>query len=485
MTFRALSLACLAACVSLSHARAENPLPPLDAAPTLFHDVHVIPMNAPGVLEHHAVLVMDGRIVQVAPAGAITLPADLPNLRTVECNGQAWLIPGLSDMHVHFPPYAPDAPDAAFRACSLLVANGVTTARGMAGHPSQLALRSHIVDGTLLGPTVHLAGPAIHQGVAKAPDEAAALVRSHHAMGFDLIKSHRVVLPEVYEAVQTTAAEVGIPVAGHVDNEVGLDVALKHPQQLEHLDAIPAALLTDPAEAENFGQIPPGPILDMLDRERLPALAERIAERPNWCAPTLALFAHILDTKPATAELMSRPEMRYITAPAVGQWGQQRNAMKFPPAWGFDYGERATRVRAEIAKALFDAGVPLMAGSDSPQAFLVTGFSLHAELEALVYAGLTPWQALECATANPARYFDTLPNKGSAAGIQPDFGTIEPGKRADLVLLSANPLDDISNTRAINAVMARGRLLDRTALDDLLDRVARSARPEAPAPDVE
>ncbi len=461
-------------------ARPADPLGALDAGATLFQDVHVVAMDQPGVRSGWSVLVADGRIVEMGPRESVKPGPERGSVRVVECGGSKWLIPGLVDMHVHLPPYEQGNEQqeaAAFRACALLIANGVTTARGMVGHPSQTRLREDVVTGKLLGPALHLAGAPIHQGVAKTPDEAAALVRAQHEQGFDFIKSHRVVVPEVYRAVQTTAAEIGLPVAGHVDNEVGLDVALEFSQQLEHLDAIPAALLKDPEAAATFGQIPPGPIVDALQMERLPAIAKKIASKGAWCVPTLALFEGIVDQRMATAALMARPEMKYVVGQAVGQWAEQRNATKFPVTWGAGYGQRVISLRAKITRSLADAGVGLMAGSDSPQFFKVTGFALHDEIESLGTAGLSGFDALRCATANPARYMAALPNRGSSIGIEPDFGTIEIGKRADLVLLDADPLKDLAATRRIDAVMVRGKLLDRSELDDLLTRVHRSARP--------
>ncbi len=472
----------LAACICAGGVHASEPQRSLDDTPTLYRNVRVIPMHKPGVLEGHAVLVVDGVISRVAPEAELTPDASPIGTRIID-GGGGWLIPGLADMHVHLPPYDASNPatvEASKRACTLLLANGVTTARGMVGHPTQVELRRIVGRGELLGPTLYLAGPPIHAGIAKSPEEASALVRQHKELGFDLIKSHRVISPETFRAVQATAAEIGIPVAGHVDNEVGLDLALEFAIQMEHLDAIPAALLRAPEQAHSFGQFPPGPILKELDRARLPVLAKRIAERGLWCTPTLALFSMVVDRKEATAALMARPEMRYIVPAGVGQWAEQRNGMKFPADWGFDYGDRVTALRAEITRTLHEAGVGLLAGSDSPQAFLVTGFALHTELRSLVSAGLTPWEALRCATANPAAYLASLPGKGSATGIEPNFGTIQPGSRADLVLLEANPLDDISNTSKIRGIMLRGKPYDRFTLDAMLRDVERSARPEEP-----
>ena len=477
-----LSIVIHALLLAAGFAAASGPPVQLDDTPTLYRNVRIIPMHEPGVLEDHCVLVVDGLIARIAPETELT-PESAPRGARIIDGGGGWLIPGLADMHVHLPPYETNnsvTVEASRRACTLLLANGVTTARGMVGHPTQVGLRDTIARGEFLGPTLYLAGPPIHAGVAKSPEEATELVRQHKAQGFDLIKSHRVISPEIFRAVQGAASEVGIPVAGHVDNEVGLDTAIEFQVQMEHLDAIPAAMLKDPSLAPSFGQFPPGPIVDDLERARLPLIAKRIAEGQTWCTPTLALFALIADKREPTAALMARPEMKYITPAGVGQWAEQRNAMKFPADWGFDYGDRLAGLRREITLALHNAGVGLMAGSDSPQAFLVTGFALHAELRALVEAGLTPWEALRCATANPAAYLATLPGKGSSTGVEPNFGTIQPGRRADLVLLEANPLDDIANVSRVRAIMVRGKPYDRPTLDAMLRDVERSARPDQP-----
>lgn len=459
--------ASLALAFSITAAGAD--VKPLDPGATLFTNVHVVSMAGPGVQRNHAVLVRNGVIEAVAPAADLKAPE---GAATVDGRGTMYLIPGLTDMHLHIPPAPGEHGDSTWRTLSLLVVNGVTTVRGMAGHPSHPALRDRVHAGAVTGPTMYVAGPAMHIGAVKTPEDAAAKVKEHKEAGFDLIKAHHLPAPAVFEAMHDAANEAGIAVGGHVANDVGLDRAIARGQQIEHLDAFFTALAGEKAAGMQFGQFPPSILLDAISDEAIAALADRMAKARIWNTPTLALFARAVDVDTPTAGLRALPEMRYIHDQALDAWSNQREGMiQSPHFHGLD---ELPAVRGRIVKALRKAGAPIMAGSDCPQAFLAPGFALHDELAALAAAGLTPWEALETATANPARYLATLPNRGSATGVAPGFGTIEPGKRADLVLLSADPTADIANTRTISGVMLRGKWLDRAALDAMLADIAES-----------
>lgn len=433
--------------------------PPVESGATAFVDVTVIPMDEPGARGHQTVVVEAGTITAMGPVDEVSVPEDATR---IDGAGRC-LVPGLADMHVHVPAGDGAEGTPSWRALSLLLANGVTTARGLAGHPSHPALRARLESGDVLGPTFVAAGPALHVNSVKSVEEAVAAVRAQKAAGYDLVKSHHVTDPAIYDAIQATAKDVGLPVAGHVADEIGLARAAAARQQIEHLDGFVRALLKDGAEAEPFGQFPPLDTLLRLDERKLAPLAEDLAQQQVWNTPTLALFEAVVDVATPTEALLARPELRYVAAAARAQWATQRDGEVAAGAFAAPYGEKFTAVRRSITKALASAGAPLLAGSDSPQHFLVAGFALHDELGALVRAGLTPWQALAAATANPARYLGR------------DVGAVEIGRRADLLLLDRNPLDDIAATRSIRGVMVRGRYLDRAALDALLEAVATSA----------
>jgi len=446
-------------------------LPALDAARTLLRDANIVDLENGRILTHRTISIRDGRIEAIHEDPAFSLEG----ARIIECKGERFVMSGLVDMHLHLPPDDGTEKSPAKRTLALLLANGITTARGMAGHPSHVGLRDRIASGTELGPTLYVAGQPLHYGSVSNATTASQAVGKHDDLGFDLIKSHHIVVPEIFDAIQTTAKDRGIPVAGHVTNEVGWKRALTARMQFEHLDGIVFALMRPGYDGEPFGQFPPLPALELVDEDRLPELAGKFATEHVPNTPTLALFEAICDGTTKTDELAARAEMKYIPRATLAQWKQQRDGRL---AAGFPEPEMAKRfveLRRKIVRALRDAKAPLMVGSDCPQDFFVEGFATHAELEALETAGLTPREVLLCATRSPSEYLNALPEHGSARGYAADFGDLVPGKRADLLILEKNPLEGVANTRAIAAVILRGRVLDRAALDALLTDAARLA----------
>lgn len=442
-------------------------LPALDPSATLFRDVHVVAMSDDRVLANHDVRVADGRIVEIAE----TLEPRA-NERIIDGGGDRWLVPGFVDMHLHLPPDDGTEKSPAKRALHLLLSHGVTTTRGLAGHPSHPKLRDRVANGELLGPTLYVAGPALHQGSVKTIEAAREAVRAQHAAGFDLVKSHHLVDPTIWQAAADEARELGIPTAGHVTNEVGLDRVLLASQQVEHLDGFIAALCPSLDGLPPFAQFPPEDALARADIERLPALAARFAaaELPN--TPTLALFEIVCDVNTKTAEFVDWDDMSHVSQTAREKWAADREQQL---AAGFPSAAMATRfvqLRRAITKALAEAGAPLLVGSDCPQNFLVEGFATHREMTALEAAGLAPIDVLRAATRTAAQYLDALPRHGSASGLAADFGAIVPGHRADLVMLTADPLASTKNLAAIEGVMLRGKWLDRATLDAMREEFA-------------
>lgn len=438
-----------------------------EAAPTtVFEHVRLLAMDGTPVREDQTVVVADGRIQAIAAAGGLDLPAAA---QRIDGRGRT-LIPGLIDMHVHVPR---EDEDDARRTLALLLANGVTTARSMAGHASHLALRKRLAAGELAGPRLVAAAPALNDRTVAGVDDAHARVEQARKDGYELIKSHHLTDVAVWRAVQDEARAQGLPVAGHVASPIGLDRALAANQQVEHLDGFIAALLPEdaPERAIPFGQLPPPQVLAAVERDRLPGLARRVAAGGHPQVPTLALFAGLFGGTETADTMATRPELRYVPAATRQAWaGQVAQVADIP---GIDaLGPEFVRLRGDIVRALADAGVPLMAGSDSPQAFMVAGFALHRELAALVNAGLTPLQALAAATRTPGAYLGRTAAAGTPIAAAPPLGVIAPGAAADLVLLDGNPDQDIAATARIAGVMRGGRWHDRTDLDALLDAAA-------------
>jgi imidazolonepropionase-like amidohydrolase len=423
-------------------------------------NVTVLPMDRERELPGQTVIVRDGRIAAIGPAESTRAPEGAVR---VDGRGKV-LLPGLVDMHVHIAPGKGDPADPAGRTLALLVANGITTARSMIGHPDHLALREQVASGELTGPRLVLAGPPLTAASAPSPDSAAALVRAQARAGFDFVKVIGGFGPDVYDAVVKAARETRLPVSGHVTPEVGLDRAIAAGQQIEHLDGYVEALVADGSPVtRSESQVAPGPILEHLDERKLPALAARMRERGIWNTPTLTLFALLLSDRTAD-QLASRPEMRYVPPQALAAWREQRSAM-LADASPASERTRFVEIRRQTARALHDAGAKLLAGSDSPQFFQVAGFALHDELASLADAGLSPYAVIEAATRNPAEYLGRLS----------EVGTVETGKRADLLLVEGDPLADLSRLRRPAGIVLGGRWLPRAELDRLLDQVAAAA----------
>lgn len=457
---------------SMATCAAEGePIPALDPARTLLRDVNIVDLEHGRVHMHRTISIRDGRIEAIHDDPAFASEG----ARVIECRGERFVMPGLVDMHLHLPPDDGTEKSPAKRTLALLLANGVTTARGMAGHPSHIGLRERLNDGSELGPTLYVAGPPLHYASVSSASAASQAVAKHDDLGFDLIKSHHIVAPEIFDAIQTTAKERGIPVAGHVTNEIGWKRALAAHMQFEHLDGIVFALMRPGYDGEPFGQFPPLPALERVDEDRLPEIADAFADQHVPNTPTLALFEAICDGTTPTDQLAARDEMKYVPKATLAQWKQQRDGRL---AAGFPEPEMAKRfvdLRRKIVRALRDAKAPLMVGSDCPQDFFVEGFATHAEMEALENAGITSREVLLSATHTPAEYLNALPKHGSAKSRAADFGTLTPGNRADLLILGKNPLEGVAHTRSIESVILRGRVLDRAALDALLATAAQLA----------
>jgi imidazolonepropionase-like amidohydrolase len=410
--------------------------------PVVFTGVSVIPMDRETVLRDQTVIVENGRVTHVgarraAPAGATTIDA----------RGK-FLMPGLAEFHAHVP--SGQGAVHARRTLELYVLAGVTTARGMLGAPLHLALRDSIARGTLLGPRLLTSGPSFNGNSVTSPAVAARMVREQKAAGYDLLKIHPGVPRAAFDSLAAVANALGIPFAGHVPLEIGLDAALTSKYStIDHLDGLVEAMYagTAPLTAQVNGFFGLG-IMRELDRSRFDAIVGRVKASGVAMVPTQILMDNW--TSDATGDsLTSLPEFRYWLPQQVTAWRNYKNEVLAEAEVPREQREDFTALRRRFIKALHDAGVPFLLGSDAPQVWNVPGFSAHRELAALVAAGLTPFQALRTGTANVATFL----------GEEGRSGVIRPGARADLLLLDANPLEDVANTTRIHGVLVNGRWL--------------------------
>ena len=425
-----------------------------------FVNVTVIPMDRERTVPGQTVVVRGDRIVAIGPADQVEVPAG--GLR-VDGRGK-FLIPGLAEMHAHIP--GGQAPDSVVeRTLFLYVSGGITTIRGMLGHPRHLALRDRVARGALLSPTVYTSGPSFNGNSVTTPASAGKMVTEQKAAGYDFLKIHPGLTREVFDAMAATAQRAGIRFAGHVPLAVGLQRALEaRYASIDHLDGYVEAMVrpgapVKPADSKFFGLN----LGEHLDETRLPALVEATRKAGVWNVPTQSLMENLAPGETADA-LARRPEMRYVPARTLSQWAEEKNSLLEETGSSPKSATAMMEARRRLIKALHAGGAGLLLGSDAPQIYNVPGFSIHRELESLVAAGLTPYQALETGTRNVAVFFETLS----------ETGTVETGKRADLVLLDANPLADVRNTTRRAGVMLGGRWLPKSAIDARLDAIAKS-----------
>ncbi|MGH7545803.1 MAG: amidohydrolase family protein [Gemmatimonadota bacterium] len=448
----------LAACTLATPAAAAPVLAQTAGEPAAvaFVGVHVVPMDREALLENHTVIVAGGRIRRVGPAGRVSVPDDA--LR-IDARGK-YLMPGLAEMHAHIPPT--DVTDEQVGALFLLyLCNGITTVRGMLGHPSHLALRDRIARGELLGPRIYTSGPSLNGNSIPGPDSARAAVRHQKAMGYDFLKIHPGLTRASYDAMADEARRMGIPFAGHVPADVGLHRALEARQAtIDHLDGyvealVPEGAATGPSQFFGFNRIA------HADLARIPDLARATREAGVWSVPTMSLFIDFVSEETPEA-LAARRESRYMPRGQIQNWINAVRNARSNEAFSVDAARRFLETRSAILMALHRAGARILLGSDAPQVFNVPGFSIHQELRALVDAGLTPYEALATGTRNVAIYF----------GAEGEFGTVGEGKAADLILLDANPLADVRNVQRRAGVVVRGRWLPEEELQRRLDALA-------------
>ncbi|HEU5039709.1 MAG TPA: amidohydrolase family protein [Gemmatimonadales bacterium] len=429
-------------------------------------DVAVVPMTSASVLQRAVVVVRHGRIEAVGPARTVKVPA---GARRIDGQGK-YLIPGLADMHTHLYSDDPGIPDSVGPdELGVMLANGITVARFMIGTPEHLRLRRELETVRLVGPQLWVASPQFagkpydNGVVVTTPENARAAVARARDDGYDFIKLTMHITRPVYDAIVDEAGRRGIRVIGHVDPQVGVPRALEAGQQIEHLDGYFESILADSVagriSVSNYGVFQPKnwETIDLVDDAKLARLAEATARAGVWSTPTLTIFNTAFAMGETDEAMARRPDWRMIP-PSVRELYLGARTKYWRTAATEARRRRYVEIRNELTRRIAAAGGKIMAGSDTPEWLMAYGWTLHRELEALVAAGLTPYQALEAATRNPAEFL----------GASREWGTIERGKRADLVLLSGNPLEDIRNTTRIEGVAVGGRWLAPPELQRLI-----------------
>jgi imidazolonepropionase-like amidohydrolase len=441
-----------------------------EPATLAFTHVNLIDATGSPVQADMTVVVAQRRIASIQPSATAPVPA---HAEIVDAHGQ-YLIPGLWDMHVHtvFGDWLPRNEKISL---PLFVANGITGVRDMGGDLNALEVwRAAIAAGTLLGPRMVIAGPMLDGPTPRFPSSAPVadaadgrrVVDELHAQGVDFIKIQSLIPRDGYFAAAAEAKRLGIVFVGHVPDAVRASEASNAGQKsIEHFTGIFEGCSTIEDQLI-VGPKSLGQNVATFDPDRAKTLIALMARNQTWQVPTLVWergqwLVDDIDLSHDPLTKYAPPAWKDRTWPMfVGDIEKTMDTDPLPVRKQF------VQMELDMTLAMFRAGVPFMAGTDTAAGVhIFPGFSLHDELGLFVRAGLTPMQALQTATRNPAQFLGRLD----------DLGTVEVGKIADLVLLDANPLDDIANTKKIRAVVLNGRYFDRAALDRLLDGVAAAA----------
>ncbi|MBZ4192606.1 amidohydrolase family protein [Niabella beijingensis] len=416
-------------------------------------DVTVIPMTPENkIIEHATVLVKGNKIAAIN--GAIPDSAEM-----IDGKGK-WLIPGLIDMHVHnlaainFGTNYPTKGASFFMNDQdfmlLYVANGVTTAFELSGRAEHFGQRNEIRSGAVIGPRIALA--ALIDGgngsgmIANTPADGRQIVRVAKGMGYEFIKVYSSLDIETYRAIVDEAKKQSMKVVGHIPNAFKgrLEEAF-----VPNFDLV--------AHAEEYAKQTD----DFSDRDarRFARLAQK---NGTWLSPTLITMVRIAQQARTLDSIRSLKYLSYVHPLVQSKWLTSNQYNRNTSADRVAYFEKLNAFHIRLVKAFKEAQVPIVAGTDAGTSGVVWGYSLHDELELLVKAGLTPAEALAAATRLPAAWLQ----------ISDKTGTIEEGKFADLVLLDANPMIDIRNTRSISGAFFDGRWIKKEQINRMLSVLA-------------
>ncbi len=454
--------------------------------------VNVIDVAAGRALADQTVIVRGARIAAVGPADSTAVPA---GARVV--NGQGhYLIPGLWDMHIHLRSNPTDRDKALSEEnaamLDLFVAHGVVGVREMGGDLSDhvFAWRNEIRAGKRIGPRIltpgrklDVAEPAWPGSIAvTSVEEARNAVLQMKQAGADFIKVYFNLLEApVFKAVMDEAHRVGLKVTGHLPPNLSLQTAFELGMDgMEHSTlGTPLQAEHDRFAAETAARRQRNLAMDVAEatRRRMflhdPKEAEHVyaalARRPFWVTPTMVVQARVRYEIAERTDWDTDPRKRYFFPAIWKSWDTKAGVRRPPPPAVLEVLKRSIKESGEQVLAAHKAGVPILAGTDCGVSnnYVMPGWSLHEELEALVKLGLTPAEALRSATLLPAKWRNEAATEG----------TVETGKRADLVLLRSNPLTHISSTREIESVWIGGEYFPRARLDAILRIAAERAAP--------
>ena len=445
-----------------------------------FQNVNLVPMVDEKIVKNQTVLVKGNRIIEIGPTKTIAVPE---NSKRIDGTG-AYLMPGLADMHMHtrddWDEWLSDWPVSPLY---LYLANGVTTIRCFGPHGDSfgyvLRWKDKINSGQLIGPTIYTSGPIIYGPVSNPMK----IVREQKAQGFDFIKLYSFLSKDEFHGAMITAKQAGMYTAGHIPFQVGLEGVLSEGMdEIAHIEELswefvdfnrskglkgrewmPYVIKTA------FQQFKPylGLNMEELDERvgnSMPSVATKVHSANVPVCTTLFLDEVIVEKLYEPEQFLSKPENKYLPRKYLAAFRQGREKHQMQFRGGEDFAPFKRTVDRILLKYLKEADVLLVLGTDAGTGWmgLVPGFSIHDELRILTENGFTPYEAIKTGTVNAAIVVEEMNGNG-------DFGTIEIDKRADLILVNDNPLEDVANIKNILGVMASGRWYDKTMLQKFFD----------------
>lgn len=420
--------------------------------------VDLISMLDDKVVENQTVLVKGKKIVAI---GHVNLFSVQEHTKTISGEGH-FLIPGLAEMHAHIPIPVNGDTELLHDTMKLFIANGITTLRGMKGDLQHLTLKQQTEAGDVVGPRIFTSGPRLNRKTVKSVAAAHKIVKQQFDAGFDFIKIHRALKPELFHAIADAADNLGIGIAGHIPQSIGLQEALsRNYLTVDHFDGYMEALVAGGIEVVPYknGGVFAVPLALKTDLSKMDELVALTKQNNTWVVPTQAWLERLID--PVDPEsYLSEPGMAYISEKTKSEWTKWKKL--HDKNVNNDIAQKYIRIHRLLLKKMHDAGVGTLFGADAPQFGNVPGFSMHHEIKAYQAAGLSNYEILKMATINPAMFFKQTST----------FGTIAIGLEADLVLIKGNPIENMENLKKPAGVMVRGKWYSEDYLEEQLQKIA-------------
>ena len=449
-----LFFSCLISCTSPNNEKVYN------EDLTLINDVNILDIKTGEVLENKCILIANGKILEILNEK----PDSHEIVTVIEASGN-YLMPGLSEMHAHIP--SPNwGRENIEETLFLYLSNGVTTIRGMLGHPVHLELRDKALQNEILSPRIFTSSPSFNGNTVPTPETAEVKVREYKKAGYDFLKLHPGIKLDVFDTLVKTAKEVGIPYAGHVSIDVGIRHALESGYAtVDHVDGfieglVPKEKGLDPSSNGFFGYN----FTYDADTNLIDELVEMTNTYKVWVVPTQSLFDRGFSPEDPD-QLALEDEMKYMPKATLENWVDSKRNLISSPDFTSEKWSAFNEIRKSLIYQLHKNGHGLLLGSDAPQVFNVPGFSIQHELKGMIDAGLTPLEALQIGTLNPAKYL----------GKEGEFGEISIGASADFIMLESNPLDNLEVLKNIAGVMVRGQWLSKETIEKKLAEIARNS----------